>query len=113
MKDNQDHLNVLRSIQKRPESSQRELAKNLGFSLGKLNYCLKALQDKGLVKIQNFQKRKDKIKYTAGLETNFDNLGINIKSAMPRILSGINNQRLLNNPIKIDTETIKKVLLAQ
>jgi len=63
MKDNQDHLNVLRSIQKRPESSQRELAKNLGFSLGKLNYCLKALQDKGLVKIQNFQKRKDKIKY--------------------------------------------------
>ena len=63
MKDNQDHLNVLRSIQKKPESSQRELAKNLGFSLGKLNYCLKALQDKGLVKIQNFQKRKDKIKY--------------------------------------------------
>tara|TARA_B100001750_G_C14963099_1_gene329260 strand:- start:100 stop:399 length:300 start_codon:yes stop_codon:yes gene_type:complete len=63
MKDNQDHLNVLRSIQKKPESSQRELAQNLGFSLGKLNYCLKALQEKGLVKIQNFQKRKDKIKY--------------------------------------------------
>ena len=63
MKDNQDHLNVLRSIQKKPESSQRELAKNLGFSLGKLNYCVKALQEKGLIKIQNFQKRKDKIKY--------------------------------------------------
>ena len=63
MKDNQDHLNVLRSIQKKPESSQRELAKNLGFSLGKLNYCVKALQEKGLIKIQNFQKRQDKIKY--------------------------------------------------
>jgi len=63
MKDNQDHLNVLRSIQKKPESSQRELAKNLGFSLGKLNYCLKALQKKGLLKIQNFQKRENKIKY--------------------------------------------------
>ena len=48
---------------KRPESSQRELAKELGFSLGKLNYCLKALQKKGLVKLTNFQKKKDKIKY--------------------------------------------------
>ena len=63
MDDNQDHLNVLRSIRKKPESSQREHAKNLGFSLGKLNYCLKALQKKGLLKIQNFQKREDKIKY--------------------------------------------------
>ena len=53
----------MRKIQKRPESSQRELAKQLGFSLGKLNYCLKALQKKGLVKLTNFQKKKDKIKY--------------------------------------------------
>ena len=59
----EDHFQVLRKIQKRPESSQRELAKELGFSLGKLNYCLKALQKKGLVKLKNFQKKKDKIKY--------------------------------------------------
>ena len=59
----EDHFQVLRKIQKRPESSQRELAKELGFSLGKLNYCLKALQNKGLVKLTNFQKKKDKIKY--------------------------------------------------
>ena len=58
-----DHFQVLRKIQKKPESSQRELAKELGFSLGKLNYCLKALQKKGLVKLTNFQKKKDKIKY--------------------------------------------------
>ena len=63
MKDNQDHFNVLRKIQKRPESSQRELAEELGFSLGKLNYCLKALKLKGLVKISNFQKSKNKINY--------------------------------------------------
>ena len=59
----QDHFEVLRKIQKNPESSQRELAEELGFSLGKLNYCLKALQKKGLVKFQNFQKKKNKISY--------------------------------------------------
>ncbi len=56
MNDNQDHFNVLRKIQQKPESSQRELAEDLGFSLGKLNYCLKALKVKGLVKIKNFKK---------------------------------------------------------
>ena len=63
MKDNQDFLNLLRKIKKNPKSSQRELADELGFSLGKLNYCLKALQSKGLVKIQNFKKNPDKLKY--------------------------------------------------
>ena len=63
MKNNQDHFEVLRKIQKKPEASQRELAEELGFSLGKLNYCLKALKDKGFVKIKNFQKKKNKISY--------------------------------------------------
>ena len=62
-KNNQDQFEVLRKIQKKPESSQRELAEELGFSLGKLNYCLKALQKKGLVKLQNFQKKTNKISY--------------------------------------------------
>ena len=57
MEDDQDHFNILREIQKKPNSSQRQLAKELGFSLGKLNYCLKALQNKGLIKIQNFKKK--------------------------------------------------------
>ena len=55
--DRQDHFNILREI-KKPTSSQRQLAKSLGFSLGKLNYCIKALQKKGLVKIQNFKNKK-------------------------------------------------------
>ena len=54
MENNQDHLNLLRKIKNNPESSQRELAEELGFSLGKLNYCLKALKFKGLIKINNF-----------------------------------------------------------
>ena len=63
MKDNPDHFNVLRKIQKKPESSQRELAEELGFSLGKLNYCLKALKFKGLIKISNFNKNPNKLNY--------------------------------------------------
>ena len=63
MKNEQDHFEVLRRIQKKPKSSQRKLAKELGFSLGKLNYCLKALQDKGLVKIENFKKNSQKLNY--------------------------------------------------
>mgnify|MGYP001337571305 FL=1 len=63
MKNDQDHFEVLRKIQKTPDSSQRELAEKLGFSLGKLNYCLKELQKKGLVKLKNFQKTDNKIHY--------------------------------------------------
>ena len=63
MKNEQDHFEVLRRIKDNPQTSQRELANELGFSLGKLNYCLKALQNKGLVKLQNFQKQSNKISY--------------------------------------------------
>ena len=63
MKDNQDHFNVLRKITSKPKSTQRELAQELGFSLGKLNYCLKALRKKGLIKINNFKKNPNKVNY--------------------------------------------------
>ena len=63
MEENQDHFEILRKIKKKPEYSQRELAKELGFSLGKLNYCLKELQKKGLIKIKNFKKNPNKINY--------------------------------------------------
>ena len=58
-----DNFNVLRKIQKKPNATQRELAKELGFSLGKLNYCIKALKYKGLVKIKNFRRNPNKINY--------------------------------------------------
>lgn len=63
MDDNQDHFEILRKINKNPNSSQRELAQELGFSLGKLNYCIKELQKKGLIKIENFKKNPNKINY--------------------------------------------------
>ena len=63
MDDNSDQFEVMRKIQNTPESSQRAMAEDLGFSLGKLNYCLKALQKKGLVKIQNFSKNTRKLNY--------------------------------------------------
>ena len=53
----------LRKVDKKPKSTQRELAEDLGFSLGKLNYCLKALKHKGFVKIKNFKKNPNKLNY--------------------------------------------------
>ena len=50
-------------MQENPDLTQRELAGQLGLSGGGLNYCLNALIDKGLVKMQNFSKSKNKFKY--------------------------------------------------
>ena len=58
-----DNLNVLRKVQENPKSNQRKLASDLNFSLGKLNYCLNALKEKGLIKIKNFRDNKNKINY--------------------------------------------------
>tara|TARA_B110000495_G_C22555039_1_gene335382 strand:+ start:201 stop:500 length:300 start_codon:yes stop_codon:yes gene_type:complete len=63
MKFNTDYFNILRKIQNNPNLTQRDLAKDLGISLGKFNYCLKALKLKGLVKINNFKKSDKKIRY--------------------------------------------------
>jgi|TARA_B100001964_G_C14248768_1_gene608815 EPS-associated MarR family transcriptional regulator len=63
-KDNKsDHFEILRKISKKPGTSQRKLSGELGFSLGKLNYCLRELQKKRLIKIRNFKKNKKKINY--------------------------------------------------
>ena len=53
---NKDHFDVLRKVGKKSNLTQRKLASDLGFSIGKLNYCLKKLQNKGLIKIKNFKK---------------------------------------------------------
>ena len=63
MSANQDHFNVLRKINSKPKATQRELADELGFSLGKLNYCLRALKTKGLIKFKNFEKNPNKLNY--------------------------------------------------
>jgi EPS-associated MarR family transcriptional regulator len=54
---------VLSLLQDKPDASQRELANQLGISYGKMNYCLNALIDKGLIKLENFQNSQHKFKY--------------------------------------------------
>jgi EPS-associated MarR family transcriptional regulator len=57
------HYKILKELQQDPDISQRELAKRLEISLGKANFCLKALIEKGLVKVENFKKNPTKIGY--------------------------------------------------
>lgn len=57
------HLRVLRLLEANPRINQRDLARSLGVSLGKANYCLKALVDRGLVKVQNFRNSESKLAY--------------------------------------------------
>ena len=58
-----DKFNLLRKIKKDSNNSQRKMAKELGFSVGKLNYCLKELKKKGFIKIKSFNKNPNKLKY--------------------------------------------------
>ncbi len=57
------HYQVMHILHKNPQLTQRELSQKLGISLGKLNYCLKALAKKGLIKIGNFNQSNTKAKY--------------------------------------------------
>ena len=66
-------LEILKLLDAKPQMSQRDLAQAMGVSLGKANYCLKALMEKGLVKLENFRKNPNKRQYAylltaAGLE---------------------------------------------
>jgi EPS-associated MarR family transcriptional regulator len=56
-------LKILQTLEKKPELTQRQLAKELGVSLGKINYCLQALKEKGWIKAKNFKKSNHKIGY--------------------------------------------------
>lgn len=68
--DNQEYLKILIEIDKNPEVTQREMARGIGISLGKLNFCILELKKKGLIKIKNFKKSKNKIKYAYILTPN-------------------------------------------
>ena len=61
--DQEVHLKLLRHLEANPRVSQRELAEHLGVSLGKANYCLQALVEKGLVKARNYKNRANKRAY--------------------------------------------------
>ena len=57
------HYRLLKLLESDPEISQRELARQLDISLGKTNYCLKALMERGLVKVENFRNSRHKLAY--------------------------------------------------
>ena len=57
------HFRVLRLLEVNPQMKQRELAAAAGVSLGKTNYCINALLEKGLIKVQNFRSNKRKLSY--------------------------------------------------
>ena len=57
------HFRLLRLLETKPDLSQRDLARELGTSLGKTNYCLNALIDKGWVKVRNFRNNRNKLGY--------------------------------------------------
>ena len=60
---NEDFLKLLKKIDADPNISQRDLSNELEMSLGKINYCLKAIKTKGYIKIENFKKNKEKMNY--------------------------------------------------
>jgi EPS-associated MarR family transcriptional regulator len=64
-----EHFDILRKIHNKSSLSQRSLAKDLGYSLGKVNYCLNELKKKGLIKINNFRKSEKKTNYLYILTT--------------------------------------------
>ena len=56
-------LDLLRKLESSPECTQRELSKEMGVSLGKVNYCIRKLTEKGLIKITNFKQNPNKVGY--------------------------------------------------
>ena len=72
---------ILRELEREPQLSQRELAESLGVSVGKTNFCIRALVDKGLVKVQNFRRSENKLAYAYQLTPR----GIADKARMTRL----------------------------
>ena len=57
------HYKILKDLTESPDTNQRDLAGRLGVSLGRVNYCLKGLVEKGLIKAKNFRRNKNKLSY--------------------------------------------------
>ena len=64
MSNKQSQYQILKSLEQDPNYTQRQLSKDLDLSLGKVNYCLKSIIEKGFVKIDNFKNSKNKSQYS-------------------------------------------------
>jgi EPS-associated MarR family transcriptional regulator len=93
---------VIKLIEQNPEISQRELAEELGVSLGKTNYCLKALIEKGIIKATNFKNSQNKLAYAYFLTP----MGINEKV---RITASFLKHKLAEfDALKHEIETLQR-----
>lgn len=63
MQHDEIYYQIIRQLSNEPGTSQRQLASTMGISLGKANYCLKALLDKGLLKAERFKSSQNKVAY--------------------------------------------------
>jgi EPS-associated MarR family transcriptional regulator len=98
------HYKIIKLVEGNPNISQRELAKQLGVSLGKANYCLKAIMKVGLIKIRNFRNNQNKLSYAYILTPK----GIEQKAAITaRFLKSKQNEY---DELKKEIETLKQDL---
>ncbi len=96
------HYHILKNIQDNPEITQRELAMKAGISLGKVNYCLKALMDKGWIKAVNFKNSRSKAAYLYKLTPQ----GIEEKAGVT--VRFLKRKMLEYDRIKAEIEELKK-----
>ena len=64
MSKKQNKFQILQSLERDSHPTQRQLSNNLGVSLGKVNYCLKSLIEKGFIKVNNFRNSNNKVQYS-------------------------------------------------
>ena len=102
-KDTSDIFEILRKIVDDPSSTQRDLANELNLSLGKVNYCIKALKEKGLIKINNFKKNPNKINYIYVLTPK------GIKQKTKLTIDFMNRKMKEYEDLKKDLKKIKKM----
>ena len=101
-------LDLLRKVESNPECTQRELSKEMGVSLGKVNYCMKKLIEKGLVKLKSFSRNPNKSGYVYLLTAK----GIEEKTRLTFafLKMKIEEYEMLKeeiNSLKLDTEKMK------
>ena len=76
----EESLDLMHIVEKNPNITQRQLSKKIGYSIGKVNYCLKGLIDDGFIKMVNFKNSGNKLKYVYKLTPK----GINQKTALTK-----------------------------
>ena len=102
MSKKQNQFQILKSLEQDSRSTQRQLSNNLGVSLGKVNYCIKSLIEKGFIKVNNFRNNKNKIQYSYLLTPN----GVEEKEKLTLDFIRIKTQEY--DALKQEIESLKK-----